>query len=175
ADSLSGGSEQDWYLESGSMPMWLPSDVDSALQANVNSAVLCGPQVMYLTNQVPSLEGFNLFDSLDTFSDRQSSETVPSLVPKSNDTALEKEHLALMQLVRYDQVTNYAIRSGDWSDPTVWHGGGVPASGARVLIPLGVAVNIDGMIPARLSTVRVDGTLSFDTTHNSQLQVDTLV
>src|SRR5262249_8643350 len=88
---------------------------------------------------------------------------------------LLKEHLALMQLVRYDQVTSYAIRSGNWSDPTIWHGGVVPASGARVLIPVGVEVNVDGMIPARLTTLRVDGKLSFDTTHNTQLQVDTII
>lgn len=80
-----------------------------------------------------------------------------------------------MQLVRYDQVTNYAIRSGNWSDPTIWHGGIVPNSGARVLIPVGVKVNVDGMIPARLATVCVDGTLSFDATRNTQLQVDTLI
>jgi Ca2+-binding RTX toxin-like protein len=175
SDSLSGEGGQDWFLESGYMPMWLPSDVNSELQANVDSAVLCGEQVMYLTNHVPSIEGFNLFDSLDTLSDRQTSETLTSLVPKADSVSLEKEHLALMQLVRYDQVTNYAIRSGDWSDPTIWHGGVVPASGARVLIPVGVEINVDAMIPARLSTVRVDGTLSFDTAHNSQLQVDTLV
>ena len=175
SDALTGGGEQDWFLESGYMPMYLPSDVDSSQQVNANSLVQCGDQVMYLTNQVPQIEGFSLYSSLDTVSDRQSSETITSLVPLATDTSLAKEHLALMQLVRYDQVTNYAIRSGDWSNPTIWHGGVVPASGARVLIPVGVEVTVDSMIPARLATIRVDGTLSFDTTHNTQLQVDTLV
>ncbi len=158
--------------------MYLPSDVDAPLQAEFANGVnllQCGDQVMNLTNQVPTLEGFNLFDSLDTLNDRQTNETLTSLVPKADSTSLEKEHLALMQLVRYDQVTNYAIRSGNWSDPTVWHGGVVPSTGARVLIPVGVTVQVDGMIPARLSTVRVDGSLSFDPTHNAQLQVDTMI
>jgi hypothetical protein len=77
--------------------------------------------------------------------------------------------------VRYDQVTNYAIRSGAWSDPTTWHNGVVPADGARVLIPVGVEVQVDGAIAANLMTVRVDGTLSFNTTRNTQLRVDTMV
>ena len=178
SDALAGGDGQDWFFETGNMPMYLPSDVNSALQANLtngDSLVQCGDQVMKLSSQVPTLEGFNLFDSLDTLSDRQTTETLTSLAPKADNISLEKEHLALMQLVRYDQVTNYAISSGNWSDPTIWHGGVVPGSGAHVLIPVGVDVTVDGMIPARLTTVRVDGTLSFDTTHNTQLQVDTLI
>ena len=132
SDSLIGGSEQDWFLETGYMPMYLPSDVVSPQQVDLaigDNLIQCGDQVMNLTNQVPSLEGFTLFDSLDTLSDRQTSETLTSLVPKADNMSLEKEHLALMQLVRYDQVTNYAIRSGNWSDPTIWHGGVVPGSG----------------------------------------------
>ncbi len=178
SDSLSGGDGQDWFFETGTMPMYLPSDVQASLQtelANGVNLLQCGDQVMNLTSQVPTLEGFNLFDSLDTPSDRLTSETLTSLVPKADSTSLEQEHLALMQLVRYDQVTNYAIRSGTWSDPTIWHGGVVPATGAHVLIPIGVTVEVDGQIPARLSTVRVDGSLSFDPTHNTQLQVDTMV
>src|SRR5262245_45911071 len=80
-----------------------------------------------------------------------------------------------MQLVRYDQVTNYAVRSGAWSDPTTWHNRVVPADGARELVPVGVEVQVDGAIPARLMTVRVDGTLSFNTTRNTWLKVDTMV
>ncbi len=88
------------------------------------------------------LEGFSLYDSLDTLNDRQTSETLTSLVPLANNMSLEKEHLALMQLVRYDQVTTMRIRSGEWSDPTIWHGGVVPGAGARVLIPVGVEVRL---------------------------------
>ena len=51
----------------------------------------------------------------------------------------------------------------------------MPANGARVLIPVGVKVTVDRVITARLATVRVDGTLSFSTTANSELRVDTIV
>ena len=56
-------------------------------------------------------------DSLDSFGDRQTTETLTSLMPHADSTSLLREHLSLFQLVRYDQVTNYAIRSGAWSDP----------------------------------------------------------
>jgi hypothetical protein len=130
---------------------------------------------MIVVNTPPALEGFTLVDSLDKLGDRQSTETLTSLVPHADSSALLREHLTLYQLVRYDKVTNYAVRSGAWTDPSTWHDGVLPGSGARVLIPVGVEVQVDGMIPVRLSTVRVDGTLSFNATRNTQLQVDTMV
>jgi Ca2+-binding RTX toxin-like protein len=178
SDTLTGGGDQDWFFETGSMPMYLPPDVVSPQQADIaNGNVLlpCGNQIMVLTSQLPTLDGFQLVDSLDKLSDRQSSETNTSIVPHAENAGLAREHLATLQLVRYDQVTNYAVRSGNWSDPSIWHGGVVPGAGARVLIPVGVEVKVDGMIPARLSTVRVDGSLSFDPAHNTQLQVDTML
>jgi Ca2+-binding RTX toxin-like protein len=178
SDTLTGGNNQDWFFETGYMPMYLPPDVVSPQQADIaNGDILlpCGDQIMVLTNQMPTLDGFQLVDTLDTLSDRQSSETNTTVVPHAENTSLAREHLALLQLVRYDQVTSYAVRSGNWTDPSIWHGGVVPANGAKVLIPVGVTVQVDGMIPARLSTVRLDGSLSFDTTRNTQLQVDTMV
>ena len=35
SDSLVGGKGQDWFLETGYMPMYLPSDVESSQQVNV--------------------------------------------------------------------------------------------------------------------------------------------
>ena len=177
SDKLVGGGNQDWFFQTGSMPMYLPPDVVSPQQADIaNGDVLlpCGDQIMVLTSQMPTLDGFQLVDSLDTL-DRASSETNTSIVPHAENVALAREHLSTLQLVRYDQVTSYAVRSGNWSDPSIWHGGVVPSNGARVLIPVGVDVQVDGMIAARLSTVRVDGSLSFDTAHNTLLQVDTMV
>ena len=130
---------------------------------------------MVIVSEAPTLEGFTLLDSLDKFSDRAATETITSLVPMADNPTLQREHLSLFQLVRYDQLTNYAIRSGNWSDPATWHNGLVPATGAHVLIPVGVDVQVDGMIPARLSTVRVDGKLSFNATRFTQLQADTVV
>ena len=179
SDTLTGGGEQDWFFETGYMSMYLPADVESEHQAQImDEATFCpcgGGHKMLVANELPELEGHALVDSLDKLSDRQTSETITSLLPLAENTTLLREHLSLFQLVRYDQVTNYAIRSGAWSDPTIWHGGVVPADGARVLIPVGVDVEVDGVIPARLSTVRVDGTLSFNTIRNTQLKVDTIV
>jgi hypothetical protein len=81
----------------------------------------------------------------------------------------------LFQLVRYSQVTNYAVASGAWSDPNTWSDGVVPTNGARVLIPIGLEVTVNQVATARLTSVRVDGTLKFSTTANSELRVDTVV
>jgi hypothetical protein len=75
--------------------------------------------------------------------------------------------LTLFELTRYDQVTHYAVASGAWSNPAIWHDGIVPTNGAHVLIPIGVEVSVDGIFTARLATVRVDGRLMFATTANS--------
>ena len=97
------------------------------------------------------------------------------MIPHADDPVLQREHLTLSQLVRYDQVTHFAVTSGAWSNPSTWHDGVVPANGARVLIPVGVQVTVDRVNTARLATVRVDGTLKFSTTASSELRLDTMV
>ena len=125
--------------------------------------------------ELPALEGFDLIDSLDKLSDRQSNETIRSLVPHADNPTLQREHLSLFQLVRYDQVTHFAVRSGDWSNPSTWAKNKVPGNGAKVLIPVGVEVNVDGLFAAKIETIRIDGTLSFDAASNTELRVDTIV
>ncbi|MEM1163264.1 MAG: G8 domain-containing protein, partial [Pseudomonadota bacterium] len=80
-----------------------------------------------------------------------------------------------MALVSLDQVTHTPIRSGNWSDATIWGAGGPPGAGARVHIPAGIDVTVDTILADEFKTVRVDGTLSFATDVNTQLKVDTLV
>lgn len=75
--------------------------------------------------------------------------------------------------VSLSQVTHAAVRSGAWTDPQTW-GGQLPGNGAFVRIPEGVDVIIDSSVQARLETVRIDGSLRFAPTVNTQLQVDTL-
>ena len=70
-------------------------------------------------------------------------------------------------------MTHTAAQTGSWSDPATW-GGTAPADGAMVLIPEGISVTVDSMLPSRLETVRIDGTLDFATNTNTQLNVDTL-
>ena len=128
-----------------------------------------------ISSLLPALEGFDFIDSLDKVVDRQTTETVTTLIPHSDTPSLQREHLSLFELVRYDEVTHYAVSSGFWSSPSTWHNGVVPAAGAKVLIPVGVNVRVDDVIAPRIATVRVDGTLSFSTTRNTELKVDTVV
>ena len=67
----------------------------------------------------PALEGFAFVDSLDKIRDRQQNEALHTLIPHADDPVLQREHLTLNQLVRYDQVTHFAVNSGDWSSPSL--------------------------------------------------------
>lgn len=213
-DTLRGGDGQDWFFQTGSIPVYVPSDVhshsepglahwsrgfgsnESSSDMNGDGAVDAADYVnlrklgasppashdddhhhpgTIIVTKPPHLEGFDLIDATDTFLDRQSDELVRSSLPHADAAGLQAEHLTLFESVRYDQVTHYAVHNGAWSDPTTWHDGVVPTAGAHILIPLGVEVTVDARIPTRLSTIRVDGTLSFATTVNTELKVDTVV
>ena len=173
ADALFGGGWNDWFLLTGHMPAYRPEEVivhDHSAHGHGDHHA--GPTVVH---EPPALEGFEFIDSLDTLSDRQGGEKVHSLVPHAENLVLQREHLSLFELVRYDQVTHIAVRNGAWSDPATWQNGILPTSGARVLVPVGVEIRVDGMLAARVSTIRVDGTLSFDTARNTELKADTIV
>jgi Ca2+-binding RTX toxin-like protein len=176
ADAIFGGDSQDWFFQTGFQGVYVPADVQRQQQpSSAKSAsdhVHVGPVTL---DHPPELEGFELISALDAFNDRQSDEAIHSILPHAGTAVLQREHLSLFQLVRYDDVTHYAVRDGAWSDPATWHDGVVPVAGAHVLIPLGVKVRVDAVMPARLSTIRVDGTLSFDSTRNTELRVDTMV
>jgi Ca2+-binding RTX toxin-like protein len=171
ADTLYGGNQQDWFLLSGYVSTYRPADVEPY----VPDGSMEGHHPTKIINTLPPVEGFNYLDSIDKMADRQSTESVATIVPEVDSSSLQREHLSLYQLVRYDQVTHYAVSSGNWSNPATWHDGVVPAAGARVLIPIGVKVQVDNVVPARLNTIRVDGTLSFKTNVNTELKVDTVV
>ncbi|HEY4232082.1 MAG TPA: G8 domain-containing protein, partial [Lacipirellulaceae bacterium] len=171
ADALVGGDGQDWFFETGVVPDYVPPDVTQDQPAGSSD----DGDAIIVVRQLPQLEGFAFIDSLDHLTDVQTGEQIASIVPHADTPSLQREHLTLFQLVRYDQVTNYAVRSGAWSDPSIWQGGSVPSDGAHVLIPFGVKVTVDSVLPQRIGTIRVDGTLAFATTANTELKVDTLV
>ncbi|MEM6679094.1 MAG: G8 domain-containing protein [Pseudomonadota bacterium] len=87
----------------------------------------------------------------------------------------DMDNMPSMQLVPLSAVTHRAVASGPWSDPTTWEGGRVPDAWAKVHVPAGLDVQVDGMISPPVKTLRVDGTLSFANTVNTELRVDTLV
>lgn len=80
-----------------------------------------------------------------------------------------------MALVDPMRVTHLAVADGPFSAPATWRGGQVPVDGARAQIPEGRTVTVDQDVPARLRTLRVDGTLRFAPDVDTALRVDTLV
>ncbi len=88
---------------------------------------------------------------------------------------LMAEHMAAMALVPRSASDAVAIDSGDWSDPTIWQTGAVPAIGDRVLIPEGAWVTYSSIDVTEFFTVRVDGKLAFAPNADSQMIFDTMV
>lgn len=80
-----------------------------------------------------------------------------------------------LALVPLDAATHVAVASGDWSDRATWEGGVVPGDAARVVIPEGLTVTVDGVLAPEIKTVRADGVLAFATDRDTELKVDTLV
>ena len=94
----------------------------------------------------------------------------------AHDEIKADEHAAFLNLVPECGVTHVAIQSGLWSDSNVWRDGSRPDADARVLIPIGTAVQVDDDYDASsLDWVRVDGVLSFHPDRNTALAVRTLV
>lgn len=96
-------------------------------------------------------------------------------LPHPTDPAMQREHLAVMNLVPVSAATHVAVNDGSWFDPATWANGQVPGDGAKVLIPQGVTVDYDGQSKASIFTVRVDGKLDFATDVDTFMEVDTFV
>lgn len=84
-------------------------------------------------------------------------------------------HESVMALVSSDLATNTVTQSGDWSRPETWSNNQVPSANARIVIPQGVTLTVDSVMPQEFKTIRVEGTLNFATDRNTELRVDTLV
>ena len=53
--------------------------------------------------------------------------------------------------------TNTVIASGNWSDPSVWQDGALPAAGARIVVPQGLTLTVDSVLAESFKTLRIDG------------------
>ncbi len=97
--------------------------------------------------------------------------------PKSHagDSGMEAEHQMVFALVDFQAVTNVAILSGNWSDPSIWSNQEIPGDVANVWIMPGRTVHVDGVSNVALRTVRVTGVLQFDADRDTQLKADTVV
>lgn len=81
----------------------------------------------------------------------------------------------VLGLVDINEATHIAVASGDWSDPCVWNEGLVPTADARIVIPAGVAVEVDGVLDTDVETIGIHGALSFATDVETSLRVNTIV
>lgn len=63
------------------------------------------------------------------------------------------------------------VKSGSWSDPTVWTGGSVPGHGARVVILPGHKVVYDIKAETIIRAINIGGSLIFDPSQDTLLNV----
>ena len=166
-----GGGGRDWFFLPGILATYDAAGTGGSHGGGGSGHHHSSP----LIDHLPVVEGFELIDSLDNLDDRKSDEAMHTLIPHAGDPLRQKEHLALFELVRYDEVTHTALISGDWSNPAIWENSNVPTDGSRVLIPFGVEVTVDQVLDESPFSVRVDGTLSFATTVDTELRVDTII
>ncbi len=95
--------------------------------------------------------------------------------PHPEDAGKNTEHLAMLAIVPESSATSVVANSGNWSNPSTWNGGTLPASGARILIPAGKSLTVDNVLTARIKWIRVNGTLNFSPLVNTELKVETII
>lgn len=83
---------------------------------------------------------------------------------------------AVLALCPHVEATHMAVADGDWSDPTTWLDGRIPANGARVLIPHGRTIRNDFNDSAiRLDWVRNDGRVDVARNVSTNMLVETYI
>lgn len=105
------------------------------------------------------------------------SRLVPCVMPNVTPAiyaAMTAEVQHVLNLVPDSAVTDEAIKSGNYSDASIWSAGHAPTALDNVLIDSTVSVTVD-TTHALANTMRIDGRLSFSGTVDTLLSVDTLV
>jgi hypothetical protein len=82
-------------------------------------------------------------------------------------------HAEIDQITPTSQATVVAKRAGNWSDAATWDGR-LPGRSARIWIPQGIAVTVDGEFDESYEWIRVDGHLRFAPNTNTALTVETM-
>jgi hypothetical protein len=88
---------------------------------------------------------------------------------------LATEHMDVLALVPKASLDKIAIKSGNWSDATIWYPVGVPTENQKVAIPAGIEVKYGQVSEVTIFSLRIDGTLSFVEISNSKLKANTIV
>ena len=88
-----------------------------------------------------------------------------------NDTGM----MTIEKLIDSARPTHAAIKSGAWSDQSIWQNGRVPTKGATVLIEEGITVTYDQVSNEEIKTIAIRGKLKFATGKDTQLKVETLI
>ncbi len=81
---------------------------------------------------------------------------------------------AFLRLIAAESITHRARKDGNWNDPAVW-GGRVPGPAARVHVPEGLKVRIEGAGTEHLDALLIDGDLEIVPSFDTTLHVDTLI
>lgn len=82
-------------------------------------------------------------------------------------------HAEISQITPTADATVVAKRSGNWSDASTWDAR-LPERRARIWIPEGITVTVDGELEEPYEWVRVDGHLRFAPDTNTSLALETL-
>src|SRR5436189_289363 len=76
-------------------------------------------------------------------------------VAHPEDAAKEREHVAMFALTPEGEATHRVFQSGDWSSAETWDDPTTvtvveaqPGDGAKILVPPGITLTVDGVIPA---------------------------
>jgi hypothetical protein len=109
-------------------------------------------------------------------------------VAHPEDPAKEREHVAMLALAPEGAATHRVFQSGDWSSADTWDDPATPTvieappgDGAKVLIPPGITLTVDGVISARLGWILVAGSLGYNgklrfaPSVDTELNVETII
>lgn len=88
------------------------------------------------------------------------------------DTEIRTESEIIPRFVANPTIT--AVRSGNWSDPTVWSLGRAPSDFDRVMIPENVVLNYSSLSSSALDALEINGSLIFSTTASTRLRIATI-
>lgn len=110
-----------------------------------------------------------------THVDSNGSSTMPAGNGENHASHDVDGHGPAMALVDLAAVTHVATASGTWSSASTWQDGVEPGDASRVHVPASITVTVDQLLPSDIKTIRVDGTLRFDPSRDTELRVGTLV